>query len=91
MVRPVEDHTAFGTNEMREAGGFPAVVTERTLARRLQARRSSRSRENPRARLERWTVTDVLIMAAVELGDPVALSILMKATDLSQHACRSGD
>jgi hypothetical protein len=67
------------------------TITKRTLASGAQTRRSPGSRENPGAQLERRSVTDVLVMTAVELGDPPTVRVLPKTTDPSLHTRRSPD
>ncbi len=41
--------------------------------------------EHPRSHLPWWVVPDVLVMAAGQLRDPVALIVLMKACDRLLH------
>lgn len=44
--------------------------------------------ENPRPKLKRGPVADVALVAAVELGDPVALLVLVVADDRTFHTAR---
>jgi hypothetical protein len=95
MAATVEDGAALRTDEMRIASRLAATLggaalarlafAERAVARGAQAGCSFRGSENPRPHLERRSVTDVLPVSAVELGDPVAVCVSMKAGDLPLH------
>ena len=47
--------------------------------------------EDPRAEGPRWVVADMLSVAAVEVGDPVADLILVESNDLSEEGHRRFD
>ena len=59
---------------------FPAV--ERSTERSRAPRRGG----DPQPIHPRWVVTYVLLMAALELCDPVTLIVLVKSRDASVHA-----
>lgn len=56
-------------------------IAERTGKRRPDALGATSCSQDPRSLLERRTVPDVLIVAAGELGYPVAVIILMESSD----------
>ena len=70
------------STERRRAGLDAAHASQR----RAEPRRTALGGEHPGPRHQRRLVANVLIMPARELGDPVAVGILMKADDASCDA-----
>ena len=101
-MRPaVEDDTAVETEDVREARRLPALVGTRSALRlgpRAQAALEQRSEalvpslgvDDPGSKLERRLVAHVPLVAALELGDPVADVILVETDDRSLHPPRIG-
>jgi hypothetical protein len=95
----VEDDTAVWTNEVCEAGRLPArfgrrrrrghiLVAEAALERRAEVLSPTLGLQDPRSEVERRLVAHVLLMAARELGDPLALCVQMEAEDRPLHPVR---
>ena len=85
MTAAVEDRAAVGADEVCEARSLSALLAQRAVAERPDARRALRLRKDPRADLKRRAVTDMLVVPAVELGDPLAVRVLMEAADGPLH------
>jgi hypothetical protein len=70
---------------MRETRWLAALVAEETVERRADSLLTPLRLEHPRLGEERRPVADVLPMAAGELGDPLALVVLVEADDRPLH------
>jgi len=81
----VQDDAAVGAAELREAGRLAALVAEATLERRADPLPAALLFEHPRLREERRPVPYVPLVAAGELGDPLALLVLVEADDRPLH------
>jgi len=91
----VQHGTAVGTDEVCDAGRLAAGVFDPSGRRRAVAQRTVAGgsdpccscflRENPRPHLERRSVTDVLVVATIELRHPVAIRILTQPDDHTLH------
>jgi hypothetical protein len=90
-MRATGEHgAALGTEAVREAGRLAALllVAEAALERRAEPVLPALGLEDPVPREERRLVTHVLAMAAGELGDPVALLVLLVSDDRALHPLR---
>ena len=97
-VRGAVEHDAAGlTDEVCEAGRLSAdlggrrgyghvLLAEAAAERGAEALSPALGLEHPRPRVERRLVAHVLPMAAIELGDPIALRVELEADDLAFHA-----
>jgi len=85
----VEDGAAVGTHEVRIAGGFAArgilLLAETADDLRAEPLLPAPLLDDPRREAERRVVTHVTLVAAGELGDPVAVVVLAEADDLALH------
>jgi hypothetical protein len=89
-VRPaVEDGPALGADEVREAGRLATLVAQAALEGRSEPFAPARVLEDPGLREERRSVAHVLPVAAVELGDPVAVGVEVEARDRPLHGLSS--
>ena len=68
-----------------QVGGELGSVAKWTLERLAESSRASRCALHPWPMLERGTMSYVLVMPARELGDPVALVVLVVAGDRPLH------
>jgi hypothetical protein len=93
----VEDDAAVWTEEVCEAGSLPArvecprrrrhvLVAEAAFQWRSNPLVTILGLENPWPELERRLVAHVLLMAARELGDPVALCVQVETDNRTLHA-----
>jgi hypothetical protein len=85
----VEDDAAPGAHEVGEAGRLAALVAKAALERRPEPLLTAQVLEDPRLREERRPVPHVPLVAAVELGDPLAFSVLVEADDRPLHSSSS--
>ena len=96
MRTSVEDDTAIPTEEMCKAGRLAAcftrprrrghvLVAEATLERHPEALSPTLGLEDPWSWVERRLVPHVLLMPAGELGDPLALCVLVETDDGALH------
>jgi hypothetical protein len=102
VIAPERRRQCFGVKRARRARHHKSIrelgaVAERTVDVRVEMRGASLFGGRPRPVSERRLVTDVLVVEAGQLGDPITLVVLMKADDGSPHAessvtarCRSG-
>src|SRR5262245_14807678 len=70
---------------MRETRWLAALVAEETVERRADSIFAPLRLQHPRLGEERRSMAHVLPMAAGELGDPLALFILVEADDRPLH------
>ena len=85
----VEDNAALGTDHLREAGRLASFVgAEPALERRAEPSSPTLFVDHPRARPPRRPMAYVLLVAAGELGDPVAELVLVIADDGALHPAR---
>jgi hypothetical protein len=91
MRAAVEDGAAVGTQQVRETGGLAALFAEPAAERCPEPFATAVGLEDPRPLVERRLMTDVLLVAAGELRDPVAALVLVVADDraLQPRAPRS--
>ena len=89
MRAAVEDDAAVGADVVREAGRLAALVAEAALERRADPLLTALRVEHPWLREERRAVPHVPPVAATELGDPLALAVLVEADDRSLHILSS--
>lgn len=93
----VENDAAVGTEALREAGRLPARIgSRRRRGRRLVADAAVEGRvesfptalrvQHPCSQLEGRPVSHVPLMAAGELGHPVAMLVLVVADDGALHS-----
>jgi hypothetical protein len=88
----VEDGSAIGADEVREAGRLAAIailVAQAAVEGRSEPFAPTRVLEDPGLREERRSVAHVLPMAAVELGDPIAVGVEVEARDRPLHGLSS--
>ena len=92
---PVEDDAAIRADEVREARRLAARSSlrriqraEAALEQRADPSFSALGVDDPFTHLERRVVAHVALMAAVELGDPVAVVVLVEADDRALHSVR---
>lgn len=96
MRAAVENDAAVGTEDLREAGRLPArigsrrrlghgLVAEAALEGRVESFPTALGLQNPRSQLEGRPVSHVPLMAAGELGHPVAMLVLVVADDRTLH------
>lgn len=86
MGAVVEDDSAVRTDDVHEAGRLPASLVAKPAAkRRTDPFAPTCGVEDPRAQLERRLVAHVSAVAAGELGDPVAVLVLVIADDCALH------
>ena len=71
--------------ENGKAGGEFGTVTQRTIDGRADAPGAPHRVVDPRPGLERWTVTDVLVVVAGEFGYPVACEVSVECDDGADH------
>ena len=99
MSAAVEDDAAVGTEDVREARRLAARLgrsrgcrhvlgAEAAIERRTEPFSPTLLFDDPRPQLERRLVAHVLLMAARELGDPVAALVLVIADDRTLHTAR---
>jgi hypothetical protein len=81
----VQDDAALGADELREAGRLAALVAEAAVDRRADPLAAALRLEHPRLREERRPVPHVALVAAPELGDPLALVVVVEADDRPLH------
>jgi hypothetical protein len=85
----VDDGAAIGTDHVREAGRLAsrvrALLAEPAAERRAEALPPALGLEDPRMLVEGRLVPHVLLVAARELGDPVAVLVLVVADDRALH------
>jgi len=81
----VENDAAVRADEMRETRRLPALVAEAAVERRADSSLAPARLEHPRLGEERRPVAHMLLMAADELGDPLALVVLVEADDRPLH------
>jgi hypothetical protein len=81
----VESDAAVRADEMCEARCLADLVAEATVERRADSLLALLWLEHPRLGEERRPVAHVLLMAAGELGDPLALFVLVEADDRPLH------
>jgi hypothetical protein len=89
MRAAVEHDPAVRADEVREARGLAALVAEPALERRPDSPAPTLVVEHPRLGEERRPVAHVPLVAARELGDPVAFCVLVKADDRPLHGFSS--
>jgi len=88
-VRPAVHHgAAFRAERVRKARRLPARLAEAALEQRAEPFTPTLGIENPRSQLERGLMTHVPLMAARELGNPVAPLVLVIPDDLALHDSR---
>lgn len=85
MSAAVENDAAVRADEMCETRRFAALVAGAALERRADSFLAPLWLEHPRPREERRPVAHVLLMAADELGDPLALVVPMEADNRPLH------
>ena len=99
MRAAVEDDAAVGTEEVCEAGRLPALfgrccgngqvlVAEAAVERRSESFSPTLGLDDPGSQLEQRPVAQVLLMAAGELGNPVAVRVLVVTDDSTLHLGR---
>jgi hypothetical protein len=81
----VEHDAAIGADEVGEARGLAALVAEAALERRPDPLVPTLGLEDPRLGEERRPVANMPFVATGELGDPVALCVLVEASDRPLH------
>ena len=85
MRTAVEDDAAVGADEVGEARGLAALVAQAAVERRPDPLVPALGVEHPGLGEERRPVAHVPLVAAVELGDPLALLVLTEAEDRPLH------
>ena len=88
MRAAVKNDTAVRADEMRETRGLAPLIAEAALEWRADSALATIGLERPRLREERRPVVHVLLMAAGELGDPLALCVYVEADDRTVHPIR---
>ena len=86
MAASVEDRPALGAHRVGEARRVSTTVAQRAVSPRPEAFGARLGGQDPRPLLERRLVPHVLLMAAIELGDPCARAVLMEPDDDPLHA-----
>ena len=97
MRTAVEDDAAVWTEKVCEARRLPArfgsrrrhghgLVAEAALERRTEALSPTLRLQDPRPHVERRLMAHVLLMAAGEVGDPLALGVQMEADNGAFHS-----
>jgi hypothetical protein len=81
----VHDDAAVRADEIREASRLAALVAEAALEPRPDSLVAALRVEHPHLRKERRPVAHVLAVTASELGDPLALIVLVEADDRPLH------
>lgn len=74
-----------GANQAKGFGQFRSVA-QRAIEWRAQPLPAPLGLQHPRSQLEGWTVPDVLVVTAHELGYPVTFLVTVKTSDGALHA-----
>ena len=71
--------------DLRKAFGHLGAIAQRAVDRAPLVLSTADCVENPRTDLERWTMSEMLVMATGELTNPVAEVILVVSADRPFH------